>query len=76
MSRRIEIQLELVRDGVLSEEETLQIVKQTEILLNDLAMRNGLKLAVFNNAGLGRKYKEMASEIEHLLRHINNELEN
>ena len=49
-------------------------MEQTKILLNDLIMRNGIRMAAANNGLLRYQYESMVAEIEKLLRLIEGDI--
>ena len=48
----------------LTEERRVQVASQAAIFLKDKVIRNGLKLAIFNNYGMVKKYKMLYAEIK------------
>ena len=64
----------LIKDAELSENELVMLMEQTKILLNDLIMRNGIRMAAANNGLLRYQYESMVAEIEKLLRLIEGDI--
>jgi len=58
----------------LSNEKRLQIASQDAIFLKDMIIRNGLKLAIFNNFLILKKYDIIYAEIEKLLKFIDEDV--
>lgn len=58
----------------VSEEKRVQIASQAAIFLKDKVIRNGLKLAIFNNYGIVRKYKMLYAEIQKLINFIDEDI--
>jgi len=62
-------------DLKLSDEKRLHIASQAAVYLNDIVIRNGLKLAVVNNSGILKIYKSLHAEIEKLIKFIDEDID-
>jgi hypothetical protein len=54
----------------ISDRKRLQIASQAAVYLNDIVIRNGLKLALVNNRGILSIYESLYAEIEKLIKFI------
>lgn len=63
-----------VIDLNLSEEKILEIASQVAVFLKDRGIRNGLKLAIFNNHGITEKYNMLYAEIQKLIKFIDEDI--
>jgi hypothetical protein len=62
-------------DLKISDEKQSQIASQAAIYLNDIVIRNGLKLAVLNNFGILRIYESLYAEIQKLIKFIDEDID-
>lgn len=59
----------------ISEDKRQQIASQVAIFLKDMTIRNGLKLAAMNNFGILNKYEALYTEIQKLIKFIDEDID-
>lgn len=59
----------------ISDRKRLQIASQAAVYLNDIVIRNGLKLALVNNRGILSIYESLYAEIKKLIKFIDEDID-
>jgi hypothetical protein len=62
-------------DIEISEDKRKQLASQAAIFLNDMTIRNGLRLAAMNNFGILNLYESLYAEIQKLIKFIDEDID-